>query len=963
MNELTTKVPDAMNYSNNLYRKPRRQSQIQVSNNLKKTIKQIDQFICHNEKSLCFYSQDFCSDKSNRIENKSINSDQMRNNLHYLSNSSLPSDNSFLKPSHSFNVNHLELGNTPRRSYSSCAEHILNSSSSKKIKSDPIFRRRCLSNRNSPVRTNFSTQNLPFRQIYDARRSYSGNRRSQSESPIEKQLFKREIKINIARPNKTKHNDEKELKRETIFENSRYQELHVTRPITNSISLDPSEAQEEVLLNLFSCNNSSSLSSDSSESLVEIEQNLKINETYDKKESIIENKSDIKCQNNNILLEKRLIELEKKLMKIPELEIKNSILIEEKKLLLKQLLNRNKIFSQPHQTNEPAKVYRSIGCDSQENSKKDVGISVKSNTRDVGLLVDEPSVKIAEMEILITNLKHKLKEQTMIFEQSQQKPTTRDVAVMHVVDKVEEPPKPKPELRDVAIHHSTIDENKIIVEKQTEIISDYIKEIEKLQVENCHLSASLQELVKKHSKHVVTRGTFAPEQPILYSVGVNTKKATTRDVQVMYMPKSRDVCLSTDQFIHTRDVNLECNIENNETKIQLEELNFIKKKYELIVQENLKNLKSYRDVNILCKLDQKEYRDVSLGCNMFEKKNFRDVSLKCDMDKELKMYRDVGVQLDQKPEQKDANIYVNFRENISRPIMKDSYAMTDVNNTEKQLLKELEKSKITEVKKNAFVSVDFNTRLTDNLIKNSFSCMEEIKTSNKQINTDYKSTREIPIGNSLIYLNKSCQTLSYVNEHESQQHQVREIELEMDKLKALNENLKLQMISMNEQFKSEKYQKKDNDLKVDLNSNDYKNSTSVSTITANVNCSLDSNISQIKTSSFETDITKIKRQSEFERHRILKTDKNKQIVENKIKISESVSNRSGEKTTEMVSWENKSEILFDLNEIKLPIKNEALRGDYKVLDNQFSSDNKIRNTKNGTLLNKEIVEENKLIEK
>lgn len=974
MNELTSTVQDSIDYSTNLKKIQHRQSQIQVPNNLKKTIKQIDRFISNNENSSSFVNQDFYFDKSNRLKNKSINIDQKNNNLHYLSNSSLPSDNCFFKTCQSFNV--IELGNAPRRSYSSCAENILNSSSIKMIKSDSIQRRRCLSNRTSPIRTNFSTHNLPFRQIYDARRSHSENRRSHSGSPIEKQSYKREIKINLVRPKKDyyhkeiKENDETELKKETFFENSRFQEIQVNRPIKNSISLNPSEVQEEVLLNLFSCNNSGSLSSDSSESLVEIGQNLKINEIYEKKEPTTEYKSDIMSQNNNIFLEKRLIELEKKLMKIPELEIKNSILLEEKKLLLKQLLNRNKICPHPQQTNESAKIYRSIGCDSPENPKKDVGISVKSNTRDIALLVDEPSVKIAEMETIIINLKDKLKEQTMIFEQSQIKPSTRDVAVMHVVDKLEEPPKPKPELRDVAIHHSTIDENKIIVEKQTQIINDYIREIENFRAENCHLSASLHELIKKHSKHVVTRGTFAPEQPILYSVGVNTNKATTRDVQVMYTPKSRDVCLSTDQFMHTRDVSLGCNIENIETKIQLEELNLIKKKYEHIVQENLKNLKSYRDVNILCRLDQKECRDVSLGCNMFEKKICRDVSLRCDMDKEFKKFRDVsiGVQLDRKPEQKDANIYVNISENLPQPIMKDSSAMADFDDIEKsKLLKELEESKKTVVKKNAFVSVDFSSRLSNNLIKNSFSSMEEIKTNNKQINTDFKSTREVSIGSSLIYLNKSCQTSSDHEEFESKQNQIRQIEFERDKLKTLNENLKLQLINLKENLKSEKSHKK-NHIKSDINSNDCSNSTSISTVTANVNCSADSNFSQIKTSSYEADTIKIKRQSEFEHHRILKTDIDKQIIENKIKMTESVLNKSGEKASETVSWANKSEILFDRNEKKIPINyDETLKNGLKILDNhQFSSDNiQISNPEKNeaALLNKEIIQEKKLVEK
>lgn len=223
------------------------------------------------------------------------------------------------------------------------------------------------------------------------------------------------------------------------------------------------------------------------------------------------------------------------------------------------------------------------------------------------------------MQTIITTLRDKLNEQTLIMQQQQQKPATRDVAIMHVVDKVEEPP-PKPELRDVAINHQTVvEDNRELVEKQNMIINTYINEIEQLRLENVRLSSNLEELVRKHTKHVVTRGTHAPEQPVLYSVGTNTKKTATRDVQLMFTPKTRDVALSTDKWSDTRDVGLSCALENVEHRLQIDELNEIKRKYELMVEEQIRNKKAYRDVTTFCNLDYREFRDVSLGCNTYIK--------------------------------------------------------------------------------------------------------------------------------------------------------------------------------------------------------------------------------------------------------------------------------------------------------------------------------------------------------
>lgn len=219
----------------------------------------------------------------------------------------------------------------------------------------------------------------------------------------------------------------------------------VHKSTANLIPVQPiqPEVQEEVLLNLFSCNNSGSVSSDSSESLVEYEDpKLKINEVYEKR--IEERKVYSKPQepnNQNLLLEKRLMELEQKLRRLPELEIKNNILSEEKALLVKQLLGMKQVVApqQPVVQEAPQKLFRSIGSNSNDREfKKDVSTECRAIMRDVGITnkLEEPREEIQKMETIITTLRDKLSEQTLILEKALIKPVTRDVAIMHVVDKV-----------------------------------------------------------------------------------------------------------------------------------------------------------------------------------------------------------------------------------------------------------------------------------------------------------------------------------------------------------------------------------------------------------------------------------------------------------------------------------------------------------------------------------------------
>lgn len=133
------------------------------------------------------------------------------------------------------------------------------------------------------------------------------------------------------------------------------------------------------------------------------------------------------------------------------------------------------------------------------------------------------------------------------------------------------------------------------------------------------MSTYIQELVRKHTKHVVTRGTYAQEKTAQYSIGTNTKKTTTRDVQVMFASKSRDVAISTDKFSSTRDVSLACYIESHEHRQLIEELNIIKRKYDLMIEEQ-RVKKTYREANTFCNLDFRKFRDVALCCNLYQQK-------------------------------------------------------------------------------------------------------------------------------------------------------------------------------------------------------------------------------------------------------------------------------------------------------------------------------------------------------
>ena len=264
-----------------------------------------------------------------------------------------------------------------------------------------------------------------------------------------------------------------------------------------------------------------------------------------------------------------------------------------------------------------------------------------------------------------------------------------------------------------------------------------------------------QELIKKHSKHVITRGTHAPEQPVLYSVGTNTQRVMTRDVQLMFTPKSRDVSLCTDSVNHIRDVGLMCNIDSLEQTQKLEEIVELKRKYEFKLTEICERQSSMRHVSTICNLDLKDCRTIGLGCNLEEVREMRDVSLKCNLDKELRVQHDVGIVccMDKKPEKRDAYVCTNI---IQRKEMRSHSVTACIEDPEKvRISRELEELRyrisIPKLTRDVACSMEHRSRLTDNLVRNQSSSMERVRTIARQVNTEAKSTRETSCGSALSY--------------------------------------------------------------------------------------------------------------------------------------------------------------------------------------------------------------------
>ena len=606
---------------------------------------------------------------------------------------------------------------------------------------------------------------------------------STSNQQQQQHFFRREVKINL--DPSAPHLIDDELQQQQQFLSSSTtskssRSMIVTASSTSTTLSNPQQRQqaspapapapattemhEEVLLNLFSCNNSGCVSSsDSSESLAEAAQQqppaptnssskLKINETF---ESICKPQAQPEpqqqaqpmqlCRATIDAYEKRLADMERQLQRIPELELRNATLLEDKQLLIRELLSLKQqptpAAVDPSSTSvvQP-KVLRTIGCETMPMAAaqargRDVGVECRAATRDIGITnhLDEPH-KFTHMQTVITQLKERLGEQTLCIAQLQHRPATRDVAVMHVVDRVE---APRPDVRDVAIQHRTEMEEDEVVARLGVLTRAYVAEIDMLKVENGELSASLDELVRKHTKHVVTRGTQAGEQlaAFFYSSGVQTTRADTRDVQVMFTPRCRDVALCTDRFADTRDVALTCSLGDDEQQRIVDELLAVRVKFEEHVRsEEARRIERLRQAAAR--------RDAATACNLMPEQ--RSVALACRLD--LKETRDVSIRCCLQQEQKDFCSHVCFEDEA--------------------MVRELDELRaaraIHKVTRDVAVLVDERTRISDDLLRHRSSSMESVQRAATQTTTT--TTTSVGVGSSTGELRFGCNQMQMESE-------------------------------------------------------------------------------------------------------------------------------------------------------------------------------------------------------
>lgn len=390
----------------------------------------------------------------------------------------------------------------------------------------------------------------------------------------------------------------------------------------------------------------------------------------------------------------------------------------------------------------------------------------------------------------------------------------------------------------------------------------------------------------------------------------------------MFTPKSRDVSLSTDKFYHTRDVGLVCNIENAEHRLQIEELNEIKRKYELMVEESIKNKKAYRDVNTMCNLDFKESRDVSLGCNMYPTKEYRDVSLKCNLDEELRQVRDVciGCQLDKKPEQKDANIYVNTIEPVVIPAKRDFSVSVQMEDYEKlDLIKEIAELRKPKPSRDVSISFDQRTRFVENLVKNQSSSIEHIKTFSRHVNTEARPVRDSSCGPTfdwMRYSDKGCQASDQSQQEFTQMlvTQKEQIEFERNSLINANNQLRTRMREIEEQLNIERKRT------YEINQQQLQQQQTNKQIVEKT----------ITTSTIELEPIVKRRESEIEHHKITRTEPTKRTQEEILTLSASLCTNPGEKQMEKSVWTSKTVSQIGAtcsgallkNEIIIPISND-----------------------------------------
>ncbi|CAF0880180.1 unnamed protein product [Adineta ricciae] len=245
-----------------------------------------------------------------------------------------------------------------------------------------------------------------------------------------------------------------------------------------------------------------------------------------------------------------------------------------------------------------------------------------------------PIPKSPEQKLVTTNIQTDREhiEQHHVHHPQSVKPSTREVAMQHIVEDEKPPPLPpkQRQQRDVAISHTTeYDDDD---EKQTEIVRRKLEEIKHFYTERIHF---LEDRILEQERDIDRL--------------CEPKKQ--RHVNTQCQPTMQDRALVTDTIRSVRDVALTCHLQptlpgpvgHRDVSLQCNTNEFIQK----------------RDVWMEALPDVPIKRDVSIG-----------VSLDVSSDKH---YRDVGthVNFDYKPEVRQRDVAIMF---VPEPILKHDRA-------------------------------------------------------------------------------------------------------------------------------------------------------------------------------------------------------------------------------------------------------------------------------------------------
>lgn len=362
------------------------------------------------------------------------------------------------------------------------------------------------------------------------------------------------------------------------------------------------------------------------------------------------------------------------------------------------------------------------------------------------------------------------------------------------------------------------------------------------------------------------------------------------------------------------------------------ELMEIKAKYEEMLEDKLRNVKTQRDVATVCDLNHKEWRSVSLGCNLIGVKQMRDVSMKCNLDEEFRSFRDVCIEchLDTKV-QKDANIMVNTIP--APPVTKDfstNVQFEDQGKLELALELAMLKKSQQKVTRDIGVFVDQRSRLVEDQMRHQACGMEQVKTFNRQINTENVATKDFSVGTTfgdethefelktykkqLVEEEKHKQELFNVNTELKKKLQVLEEELRTEKhtIEYLNEKISTVPVKAEVQTRG-----------INTLTNLTKNQACSNTDLSVLNEKIDMKIEQSnKRHSGEVKKT----ETEFEQHKFTRYDTKNKTRDQLVTMSFTATNKEGEKITESATYATKIPVTADnlgRAEMRIPIEQEG----------------------------------------